>query len=198
MLPFELLLSVITGFTVIQGIDAMPSHRFSVELQSCVFGSEAIVMNTTALEQCVSLCQQVQDAQTECHGLPDCTCEKAPPLAVQSCLQCHIQAVPEYLTKASVVVVPSKLNAYSLVCGGPLKTPLHSTELRDTPDKSLLQRESGDDIMLDVCLYGLPKIVFMEPVAVSTWKNPWFFVVVIGAFILYGIDSWRKAKPAES
>ncbi|KAL4249734.1 hypothetical protein ABKN59_006556 [Abortiporus biennis] len=198
MLPFELLLSMLTGFTVIQGIDAIPSHRFSVELQSCGFGSEAIVMNTTALDECVSLCQPVQDAQMGCHGLPDCTCEKAPPSAVQACLQCHIQAVPEYLTKASIVVVPSKLTAYSLVCGGPLESSLHTTELRDTPptpDDALARRESGGDIELDVCLYGLPEIVFPEPIrSVSVWNNPWFYVVAVGAFILYVADSVRKSR----
>jgi hypothetical protein len=204
MLPFDLVVSVLVGFAVFQGVASRPSHYFHIDLQSCQ--TTAPNVNRTAVDLCLPVCQPVLNVQRVCRGSPECACSTAPPEAVQSCLQCHLDAAflnGEYSPDLETLV-RTKVTAYSLLCQGletkdalPVpETPVPSpSSSHDNDDDDISRREGGDvDPDIKACVYGLPEIVIPDPSSSNqvlsftvtrlgmnfTANNPW----IVGGVLL--------------
>jgi len=175
------LISLLLGWAVLPGAESRPSAAAAVELSTCGASDSVDALAV----HCASVCQPVREAQTCALGAA-CTCSIAPPAAVQACLQCHVDANQEVYDHEIVLLIPSRLDAYSEICGVPPIVQLIETEdsidiVRNT---SLDRREvSGTH-----CIYGLPQVVEFSALAfIKGQKKFWplYFLILLMVLSLF-------------
>jgi len=197
MVPLDLLLSILITLCALQGVQSRPSAYYAIDLRSCGLGST----NTTALEQCASVCQPVQEAQMTCNGRPECSCTKAPPNHVQSCLECHMNISPDIRRDEAALVIPSKLTEYSSICEtfGLSTVPppnAHPPPSIDGDIPPLTRRDLPEG---DICVFGLPEIIFPESSSLlfqsfSTSRNPWLYLSLVVVVFMCVVHYHWKSK----
>ncbi|CAL1697599.1 unnamed protein product [Somion occarium] len=193
MLPVELVLTLFATLATVQCMASKPAFHYAIELQSC---ESTPSMNATVTDSCVALCQPVQDARQLCNGAPDCTCDKAPPQSVQTCLQCHIDARPDLMSRREAILdIPSRVARYSFVCNAlsPSESPTNAPPLSSTSDHPAVQVSELDEL----CVYGLPDIVIPQPSTFGTavfekLRNPWLTLIFVAMIIIFLAQSYEK------
>jgi len=175
------------------GVRASPTSKFIVELSACGMSSDNV--ESMLPHQCHTICQMVVDAQKECEREARCTCSKVSPSALESCIQCSIdEATGDHLFE-SVALMPSRMKAYSDVCGHTVtqrdmsvfsanqsSSSSEETDPTSSEDKEGLSKRELNNAR---CLFGLPEVVEMRSHwgdlvsenSVGSWPVLGFFIV---------------------
>ncbi|KIP01843.1 hypothetical protein PHLGIDRAFT_325552 [Phlebiopsis gigantea 11061_1 CR5-6] len=196
MIPNTLWLYVLTFCAVFQAASAVPLSQYTVELTTCQPAS-----NTSPVpEQCAPVCEPIRIAQETCTQGLSCTCDAAPPAAVQACFRCHSEATEGYYTTTRFT---RAISLYTELCGSSNISPSIHVEIEDelpssnnaTADTSQVsKREQSEEAFLP-CMYGVPSFTIQMPEGSSLVlldRKLLMFVVFCIAVVVCIIDRRRK------
>jgi len=169
--------------------ESRPSSAVAVELSTC--GRSGDVDSLT--EECISICQPVREAQNCAFGAA-CTCSAAPPVAVQACLQCHLDVDAGSSSPEVPLLMSSRLSAYAQLCGySPVaeaeavnvQVPSHRVDLAGN---STVRSET----LKAQCIYGLPQLATLGPTIfildkIRFW--PLYGLVLVVVLLLLKVQS---------
>ncbi|KAL6308812.1 hypothetical protein BKA93DRAFT_479503 [Sparassis latifolia] len=192
MFPCRLLFSLVFGWTAFRRVASMPFTSYAVELATC-YSAEDV---QAVADQCAAVCQPVLDAQ-DCNRNAACTCSTAPPSAVNACIQCHVGLDKEVQPREIALLIPSRLNTYSRLCG---QAPtIHDYPIVDallSVQNSTLDRRAVVDIH---CIYGLPDVATTGiTVLVEGQRKVWPLYAVMFVVMFFAIERWRRSYKLSS
>ncbi|KZT69405.1 hypothetical protein DAEQUDRAFT_726701 [Daedalea quercina L-15889] len=176
----RLLVSLVFGWAALHSVEARPSLNVAVELSTC--GNEA-VESYSIVEECVSTCQPVFDAQN-CSRSAACTCAAARPMAVHACVQCQLDARSSGAPSALALIVPSRLHDYAELCGEDITAQAvlrFDDDSTSTTNTTLESRE----LLSSACIYGVPEIATSPLAILESGKRAWPFFAVAVLMMLY-------------
>jgi len=187
MFAFHFMLFLALGWTLLEVAESRPSSAVAVELSTCGSGGDV----DTLTEECISICQPVREAQNCAFGAA-CTCSAAPPVAVQACLQCHLDADAGSSSPEVPLLMSSRLSTYAQLCGyspvaeaEAVNVQIHRTDLAGN---LTVQRET----LKAQCIYGLPQLATFGPTTyildkIRLW--PLYGLVLVMVLLLLKVQS---------
>ncbi|KZT05312.1 uncharacterized protein LAESUDRAFT_238860 [Laetiporus sulphureus 93-53] len=179
----RLFLSMVFGWAASLLVESRPTQNSAVELLTCGDNGDSAAVTI----ECSSVCQPIRAAQ-KCFLNAKCTCFVAPPDVVQACMQCHLNATEEVYRREVATLVPTKLNAYSQLCGYSSEASIEIDILPEAINSSLVERE----VSSLQCIYGLPEVSVGSSVALfqslASHKQLWPVYVVVILMVLVMLE----------